>query len=77
MPMIPMVIEQSSRVERAYDIYSSLLKVRIFFVGTSMNDEIDNLIIAQLLFLECDDPDKDINFYVNSPGGLVTAGLAV
>ncbi|MGD2099788.1 MAG: ATP-dependent Clp endopeptidase proteolytic subunit ClpP [Desulfobacterales bacterium] len=72
-----MVIEQSSRGERAYDIYSRLLKDRIIFLGTAMNDEIANLIIAQLLFLESEDPDKDINFYVNSPGGMVTAGLAV
>jgi ATP-dependent Clp protease protease subunit len=77
VPLIPMVIEQSSRGERAYDIYSRLLKDRIIFLGTAMNDEIANLIIAQLLFLESEDPDKDINFYVNSPGGLVTAGLAV
>ena len=77
MPLIPMVIEQSGRGERAYDIYSRLLKDRIIFLGTAMNDEIANLIIAQLLFLESEDPDKDINFYVNSPGGLVTAGLAV
>jgi ATP-dependent Clp protease protease subunit len=72
-----MVIEQSSRGERAYDIYSRLLKDRIIFLGTAMNDEVANLIIAQLLFLESEDPDKDINFYINSPGGLVTAGLAV
>ena len=77
MPLIPMVIEQSSRGERAYDIYSRLLKDRIIFLGTAMNDEIANLLIAQLLFLESEDPDKDINFYVNSPGGLVTAGMAV
>jgi len=77
VPLIPMVIEQSSRGERAYDIYSRLLKDRIIFLGTAMNDEVANLIIAQLLFLESEDPDKDINFYVNSPGGLVTAGLAV
>ena len=77
MPLIPMVIEQSSRGERAYDIYSRLLKDRIVFLGTAMNDEIANLIIAQLLFLESEDPDKDINFYINSPGGVVTAGLAV
>ena len=77
MPLIPMVIEQSSRGERAYDIYSRLLKDRIIFLGSPMNDEIANLLIAQLLFLESEDPDKDINFYVNSPGGLVTAGLAV
>jgi len=77
VPLIPMVIEQSSRGERAYDIYSRLLKDRIIFLGTPMNDEVANLLIAQLLFLESEDPDKDINFYVNSPGGLVTAGLAV
>jgi ATP-dependent Clp protease, protease subunit len=77
VPLIPMVIEQSSRGERAYDIYSRLLKDRIIFLGTAINDEIANLLIAQLLFLESEDPDKDINFYINSPGGLVTAGLAV
>ncbi|MDQ1331957.1 MAG: ATP-dependent Clp protease proteolytic subunit [Thermodesulfobacteriota bacterium] len=72
-----MVIEQSSRGERAYDIYSRLLKDRIIFLGTAMNDEVANLLIAQLLFLESEDPDKDINFYINSPGGVVTSGLAV
>ena len=72
-----MVIEQSSRGERAYDIYSRLLKDRIIFLGTAINDDIANLLIAQLLFLESEDPDKDINFYINSPGGVVTAGLAV
>jgi ATP-dependent Clp protease protease subunit len=72
-----MVIEQSSRGERAYDIYSRLLKDRIIFLGTPINDEIANLLIAQFLFLESDDPEKDINFYINSPGGVVTAGLAV
>ena len=72
-----MVIEQSSRGERAYDIYSRLLKDRIIFLGSALNDEVANLLIAQLLFLESEDPDKDINFYINSPGGLVTAGLAV
>lgn len=77
MPLIPMVIEQTSRGERAYDIYSRLLKDRIVFLGTPMNDEIANLLIAQLLFLEADDPDKDINVYINSPGGMVSAGLAV
>ena len=77
MPLIPMVIEQTSRGERAYDIYSRLLKDRIVFIGSPMNDEIANLIIAQLLFLESEDPEKDINFYINSPGGIVTAGLAV
>lgn len=77
MPIIPMVIEQSSRGERAYDIYSRLLKDRIIFLGSAMNDEGANLLIAQLLFLESEDPEKDINFYINSPGGLVTSGLAV
>lgn len=77
MPLVPMVIEQSSRGERAYDIYSRLLKDRIIFLGSGINDEIANLLIAQLLFLESEDPDKDINFYINSPGGVVTAGLAV
>jgi len=72
-----MVIDQSSRGERAYDIYSRLLKDRIVFLGTAMNDEIANLLIAQFLFLESEDPDKDINFYINSPGGIVTSGLAV
>jgi len=72
-----MVIEQSSRGERAYDIYSRLLKDRIIFLGTALNDEVANLLIAQLLFLESEEPDKDINFYINSPGGIVTAGLAV
>jgi len=77
VPVIPMVIDQSSRGERAYDIYSRLLKDRIVFLGTAMNDEIANLLIAQFLFLESEDPDKDINFYINSPGGIVTAGMAV
>jgi len=75
--LIPMVIEQTSRGERAYDIYSRLLKDRIIFLGTAVNDDIANLLIAQLLFLESEDPDKDINFYINSPGGVVTSGLAV
>jgi ATP-dependent Clp protease, protease subunit len=75
--IIPMVIDQTSRGERAYDIYSRLLKDRIIFLGTAINDEVANLLIAQLLFLESEDPDKDINFYINSPGGVVTAGLAV
>jgi ATP-dependent Clp protease protease subunit len=77
VPLIPMVIDQSSRGERAYDIYSRLLKDRIIFLGTAINDEVANLLIAQLLFLESEDPDKDINFYINSPGGIVTAGMAV
>lgn len=77
MTVIPMVIDQTSRGERAYDIYSRLLKDRIIFLGTPINDEVANLLIAQLLFLESEDPDKDINFYINSPGGSVTSGLAV
>jgi len=77
MALIPMVVEQSSRGERAYDIYSRLLKDRIVFLGTSVNDEIANLLIAQFLFLESEDPDKEINFYINSPGGMVSAGLAI
>jgi len=75
--LIPIVVEQSSRGERAYDIYSRLLKDRIIFLGTPVDDNVANLVIAQLLFLESEDPDKDINFYINSPGGLVTAGLAI
>jgi ATP-dependent Clp protease protease subunit len=77
MPLIPMVIEQSSRGERAYDIYSRLLKDRIMFLGSPITDEVANLLIAQMLFLESEDPDKDINFYINSPGGVVSAGLAI
>ena len=77
MPLIPMVIEQTSKGERAYDIYSRLLKDRIIFLGTAINDDVANLMIAQMLFLESEDPDKDINFYINSPGGAVTAGLAI
>jgi ATP-dependent Clp protease protease subunit len=77
MPLIPMVVEQSGRVERAYDIYSRLLKDRIVFVGTPIDDNVANLVIAQLLFLEADDHEKDIYLYVNSPGGGVTAGLAI
>ena len=77
MNLIPMVVEQSPRGERAYDIYSRLLKERIIFLGTPITDEIASLIIAQILFLEAEDPDKDITFYVNSPGGVVTAGLAI
>jgi len=77
MALIPMVIEQTSKGERAYDIYSRLLKDRIIFLGSAVNDEIANLLIAQLLFLESEDPEKDINFYINSPGGLVSAGLAI
>lgn len=77
MQLIPMVVEQTARGERAYDIYSRLLKDRIIFMGTPVSDDIANLVIAQLLFLESEDPDKDIYFYINSPGGLVTAGLAI
>ncbi|XPS89844.1 ClpP: ATP-dependent Clp protease, proteolytic subunit [Desulfosarcina variabilis str. Montpellier] len=77
MALIPMVIDQTSRGERAYDIYSRLLKDRIIFLGTAINDDVANLLIAQMLFLESEDPDKDINLYINSPGGVVTAGLAV
>jgi ATP-dependent Clp protease protease subunit len=77
MQLIPIVVEQSSRGERAYDIYSRLLKDRIIFLGTAISDDIANLVIAQLLFLEAEDPDKEINFYINSPGGLVTAGMAI
>lgn len=77
MGLIPIVIEQSSRGERAFDIYSRLLRDRIVFLGTAVTDDIANVIIAQMLFLESEDPDKDIHFYINSPGGLVTAGLAI
>jgi ATP-dependent Clp protease protease subunit len=77
MPLIPMVIEQSHRGERAYDIYSRLLKDRIIFLGGGVDDDTANLVIAQLLFLEAEDPDKDIYLYVNSPGGSVTSGLAI
>lgn len=77
MGLVPMVVEQTNRGERAYDIYSRLLKDRIVFLGTPINDVIANLIIAQLLFLEAEDPDQDIAFYINSPGGSVTAGLAI
>lgn len=77
MPLIPMVVEQTSKGERAYDIYSRLLKDRIIFLGTAINDDVANLMIAQMLFLESEDPDKDINFYVNSPGGSVTSGMAI
>lgn len=77
MPLIPMVVEQSNRGERAYDIYSRLLKDRIVFIGSAIDNEIANLIVAQLLFLESEDPEKDISFYINSPGGVVTAGMAI
>lgn len=77
MSLIPMVVEQTARGERAYDIYSRLLKERIIFIGTAIDDDVSNLVIAQLLFLEKEDPDKDVEFYINSPGGLVTAGMAI
>jgi ATP-dependent Clp protease protease subunit len=79
MPYIPMpyVVEQTHRGERSYDIYSRLLKDRIIFLGTPVDDDVANVVIAQLLFLESEDPDKDINLYINSPGGSVTAGLAI
>lgn len=74
---VPVVVEQSGRGERSYDIYSRLLKDRIVFLGGPINDDVANLIIAQLLFLEAEDPDKDIHLYINSPGGVVTAGMAI
>jgi ATP-dependent Clp protease protease subunit len=77
MSLIPIVVEQTSRGERAYDIYSRLLKDRIIFLGTAIDDIVANTVIAQLLFLEADDPDKDIYLYLNSPGGIVTSGLAI
>ncbi len=77
MNLIPMVVEQSPRGERAYDIYSRLLKERIIFLGSAVDDDVANVVIAQLLFLEAEDADKDITFYINSPGGVVTAGLAI
>jgi len=77
MNLVPMVVEQTSRGERAYDIYSRLLKDRIVFIGSPVDDDIANLVVAQLLFLEAEDPDKDINLYINSPGGVVTAGMAI
>lgn len=75
--LVPIVIEQSSRGERAYDIYSRLLKDRIIIMGETVRDDMANIIIAQMLFLESEDPDKDINLYINSPGGAITAGLAI
>jgi ATP-dependent Clp protease, protease subunit len=77
MTLIPIVIEKDGRGERAYDIYSRLLKERIIFLGTAIDDDVANLVIAQMLFLESEDPDKDIHLYVNSPGGVVTSGLAI
>lgn len=75
--LVPMVVEQTGRGERAYDIYSRLLKDRIIFLGTPVNDDISNLIVAQMLFLQGEDPEKDISLYINSPGGSVTAGMAI
>lgn len=77
MSLIPIVIEQTGRSERAYDIYSRLLKDRIIFIGTAIDDNVANTVIAQLLFLQTDDPDKDIHLYVNTPGGIVSSGLAI
>lgn len=75
--LIPMVVEQTGRVERAYDIYSRLLKDRIVFIGTAVDDNVSNIVIAQLLFLAMEDPDKDVSIYINTPGGSVTSGLAI
>ena len=77
MQLVPMVVEQTNRGERAYDIFSRLLKDSIIFIGTPIDDQIANLVIAQMLFLEAEDPDKDILLYINSPGGSITAGLAI
>jgi len=77
MTLVPIVVEQTNRGERAYDIFSRLLKDRIIFIGTPIDDGISNLVIAQLLFLEAEDPEKDIHLYINSPGGVVTSGLAI
>jgi ATP-dependent Clp protease protease subunit len=77
MGLVPIVVEQSGRGERAYDIFSRLLKDRIIFIGSPIDDYVANLVIAQLLFLEAEDPDRDINLYINSPGGVVSAGLAI
>jgi ATP-dependent Clp protease protease subunit len=76
-PLVPMVIEQTSRGERAFDIFSRLLNERVIFLGTAINDEVANLVVAQLIHLESDDPDKDISLYINSPGGYVYSGLAI
>lgn len=75
--LVPMVVEQTSRGERSYDIYSRLLKDRIIFLGGGIDDDVSNLIVAQMLFLEAEDPEKDINLYINSPGGSITAGMAI
>src|SRR5579884_2935498 len=77
MTLIPMVVEQTNRGERAYDIYSRLLRDNIIFIGTPIDDNVANLVTAQLLFLEAEDPEKDVSLYINSPGGVVTAGMAI
>ncbi|HAF60603.1 MAG TPA: ATP-dependent Clp protease proteolytic subunit, partial [Clostridiales bacterium UBA9856] len=77
MPLIPIVVEQTSRGERSYDIYSRLLKDRIVFLGEEVNAHTASIVVAQLLFLEAEDPNKDISFYINSPGGSITAGMAI
>lgn len=77
MPLIPVVVEQSGNVERAYDIYSRLLKDGIIFLGSAIDDNVANVVIAQMLFLEAEDPEKDISLYINSPGGVITAGMAI
>ncbi|MCK4947519.1 MAG: ATP-dependent Clp endopeptidase proteolytic subunit ClpP [Candidatus Aureabacteria bacterium] len=77
MPLVPIVVEQSGRTERSYDIFSRLLKDRIIFLGTAIDDNVANLVIAQMLFLQTENPERDINLYVNSPGGSATAGLAI
>jgi ATP-dependent Clp protease protease subunit len=77
MPLVPMVIKQDARGERSFDIYSRLLNERVVFLGTEVNDEVANLVVAQLLHLEAEDPEKDIQLYINSPGGQVYAGLAI
>jgi ATP-dependent Clp protease protease subunit len=77
MGLVPIVVEQTGRGERAYDIYSRLLKDRIIFIGTPIDDQIADLVVAQMIFLEAEDPDREINLYINSPGGVVTAGLAI
>jgi ATP-dependent Clp protease protease subunit len=77
MPLVPMVVEQTNRGERSYDIYSRLLKERIIFIGDEINDHTASLVVAQLLFLESEDPDKDISIYINSPGGSITSGMAI
>src|ERR1700689_5590711 len=77
MALVPMVVEQTSRGERAYDIYSRLLRDNIIFLGTPIDDQIANLVVAQMLFLQGEDPEKDISLYLNSPGGSITAGLAI